>query len=71
MKEENICKCGNKECLGFILLHEKELKELEKIKDTMHKEHGKVEFNLKRSPSSGEMYTKFYELHVIKDLIKS
>ena len=56
-----------KKCLGFILLHEKELKEIEKIKDSISKEHGQVQFKLDRSPSSGEMFVKFYELHVVKE----
>lgn len=65
MKDSNICKCRNEKCLGFLLLHEKELEEIEQRKDSIRKEHGQVEFVLKRSPSSGEMFTKFYELHVI------
>ena len=63
---KKICKCGNEKCLGFILLHEKELSELEKTKDSIRKEHGSVSFDLKRSPSSGELFTRFYDLHVIK-----
>lgn len=51
----------------FLLLHEKELNEIEQRKDDMRKEHGDVSFNLERSPSSGEIFTKFYELHVIKN----
>jgi hypothetical protein len=53
-------------CLGFVLLHEKELEGIEQIKDSICKRHGNVEFDLKRSPSSGEIFTKFYDLHVIK-----
>lgn len=71
MEDENICKCGNKKCLGFLLLHEKELKEVNQRKQSICNEYGDVQFDLKRSPSSGEMYTKFYELHVIKELLKS
>ncbi|OSA95704.1 UNVERIFIED_ORG: hypothetical protein B2H93_04600 [Clostridium botulinum] len=64
MGDLNICKCGNEKCLGFLLLHEKELEEIEQRKDSIRKKYGQVEFNLKRSPSSGEIFTKFYELHV-------
>lgn len=60
-----ICKCGNEKCFGFLLLHEKELNEVEQRKEDMRKEHSDVKFELKSSPSSGEVYTKFYELHVI------
>lgn len=62
-----ICKCGNKKCLGFVLLHEKELAEIGQIKDSIRKEHGDVSFDLKRSPSSGELFTRFYDLHIIKN----
>lgn len=67
MDDLNICKCGNEKCLGFLLLHEKELEEIEQRKDSIRKEQGHVKFNLVRSPSSGEIFTKFYELHVIND----
>lgn len=60
-----MCKCGNEKCTGFILLHEKELSELEEIKRIQCNECGDVRFELKDSPSSGEIFTKFYELHVI------
>ena len=64
--DDIICNCGDKDCLGWILLHEKELKDMTKIKKLIIDKHGDVEFNLKQSPSSGEIFTKFYELHVIK-----
>jgi hypothetical protein len=60
-----ICKCGNEKCLGFILLHEKELMDIEQTKQNMREKYGDVNFELKFSPSSGEIFTKFYELHVI------
>lgn len=66
MDEPKVCKCGDKNCMGFLLLHEKELKEIKQKKDDMRKEHGDVTFDLRSSPSSGEIFSKFYELHVIK-----
>lgn len=65
MEEKKVCKCGDRKCLGFILLHEKELNDIKQIKEDIRKEHGDVKFELKSSPSSGEIFTKFYELHVI------
>ena len=59
MNDLNICKCGNEKCFGFLLLHEKELEKIEQIKEIMCKEHGHVNFNLEKSPSSGEMFAKF------------
>lgn len=67
MDDLNLCKCGNEKCLGFLLLHEKELEEIEQRKETICKEHGRVKFNLETSSSSGEIFTKFYELHVINN----
>lgn len=63
------CECGNKDCLGFLLLHEKELITIEQTKDAMREKHGDVNFELKLSPSSGEIFTKFYELHIIKIVV--
>lgn len=63
-EEVKVCKCGNKDCLGFILLHPHELNKLDMIKASVKKEKGDVEFDLKISPSSGEIFTTFYELHV-------
>lgn len=68
-KSQKICKkCGDPTCTGFYLLHEKEytasiladLKTKELEKDPL------VTFNIIKSPSSGELFTKFYELHVLK-----
>lgn len=64
---EKVCKCGDKRCIGFLLLHERDLENLDKIKDFEKKEHGDVPFKLEDSPSSGEIFTKFYELHVLKE----
>ena len=58
---------GMKSVLDFYFLHEKELEKIEQIKEIMCKEHGHVNFNLEKSPSSGEMFAKFYELHVINN----
>lgn len=63
--ESKICKCGDKSCLGFVLLHEKELSDLEKITESIRKDKPLATFDLRRSPSSGEIFTKFYELHVL------
>lgn len=52
--------------LGFVLLHEKELRDVEEIKQKIRQEHGEVAFELKDSKSSGEIFTKFFELHVSK-----
>lgn len=66
-EEQKLCKCGNPKCTGFYLLHEKELADLEKKKEEFRKtEPTPVTFELVRSPSSGEIFTKFYELHVIE-----
>jgi hypothetical protein len=59
------CKCGNEKCHGFQLLHEKELEELDERKELLKARYGNVDFELKRSPSSGEIFTKFYDLHVV------
>ena len=50
--------------VGHKLLHEKELSILETLKAEIRKVHGDVEFELKESPSSGEVFTKFYELEI-------
>lgn len=63
-KQKN-CKCENKNCLGFLLLHENELIDIKQTKKRMREKHGDVTFELKLSPSSGEIFTKFYELHIL------
>lgn len=60
------CKCGDEKCIGFLLFHEKEMEDIEVKKQCIKEKYGNVEFNLKRSPSSGEFSVKFYELHVIE-----
>lgn len=59
------CKCGNIKCNGYLLLHQQELLEMKEIQEKMKEKYGNVKFELKDSPSSGEIFTKFYELHVI------
>lgn len=60
------CGCKNEKCIGFRLLHEVEVSRIEEIKEEIISKHGDVEFDLKTSRSSGEIFTKFYELHVSK-----
>ena len=67
MEYSDGCKCGNKNCIGFLLLHEKELKDIEEKKESMRNKYGNVDFELKDSPSSGEIFVKFYELHIRKN----
>lgn len=54
------------EWLGYILLHEQELKRIDAIKENIIAEHGNLTFELKSSSSSGELFHKFYELHMWK-----
>ncbi|WP_339193878.1 hypothetical protein MKY95_19080 [Paenibacillus sp. FSL P4-0176] len=51
--------------MDYYLLHEKQLEELGDIKEEIMLELGtrEIEFEVKRSPSSGELFTKFYELY--------
>ncbi|PIH59079.1 hypothetical protein [Paenibacillus sp. LK1] len=60
--------------MDYYLLHEKQLEELGDIKEEIMLELGtrEIEFEIKRSPSSGELFTKFYELyaHQRKDNVK-
>ncbi|WP_339304383.1 hypothetical protein NST33_18045 [Paenibacillus sp. FSL L8-0435] len=51
--------------MDYYLLHEKQLNEIEKIKEEIMTELGtrNIDFEMKRSPSSGELFTKFYELY--------
>lgn len=61
------CKCGRKECTGFYLLHTKEMDKIFRIKKEEVEAHknNRLEFDLMDSPSSGEIYTRFKELHVL------
>jgi hypothetical protein len=63
--EIKICKCGRIECVGFVLLHPKELGGVEALKQTLTVEHGESHFDMRISPSSGEIFTTFRELHVL------
>lgn len=61
-----MCKiCGNDKCSGKYLLHPKELKEIPKIKEKELEQNPNRTFILVDSPSSGEIFTRFKELHVI------
>lgn len=62
---KSMCKCGNEKCKGFYLLHPKELIQVRQLKENELKADQDCTFDLKVSPSSGEIFTKFYELHVI------
>lgn len=53
--------------IGFILLHEKELFKVDELKEKTIAEYGDVSFKIVDSPSSGEIFTKFYELHAFKN----
>ena len=64
-------RCTDTKCLGTILLHEKELIDIDERKVRLKVVYGDVTFNLTVSPSSGEIFTKFYDLHVLtKELRK-
>lgn len=60
-----MCNCGDKRCTGKYLLHERELSKVPAIKREELKVNSMREFKIVRSPSSGELFTKFYELHVL------
>ena len=62
------CKCGRKGCKGFYLLHPKEIQEgaIQRITNQELKECSNIRFSLDPSPSSGEVFLIFYELHVIE-----
>lgn len=60
-----MCKCGDPRCSGFYLLHPKELCKLSEIKNRELKNNQNCIFILKDSQPSGEIYTKFKELHVL------
>lgn len=57
--------CKNDRCIGKYLLHPKEIIFISKIKEEELKANSGRSFILVDSPSSGEIYTKFKELHVI------
>lgn len=63
-----MCKiCRNDNCIGKYLLHPKELCEIPKIKQKELEENPNRTFIMVDSPSSGEVFTKFKELHVIEN----
>lgn len=57
--------CKNDKCSGKYLLHPKELHMIPRIKKKELSENPNRAFILIDSPSSGEIFTKFKELHVI------
>lgn len=59
-----MCKCGRENCSGAYLLHPKELFEIPRIKQKELELNPNAKFDLIISPSSGEVFTRFYELHV-------
>lgn len=60
------CKvCGSSRCIGKYLLHPKELGFILRTKETHLKINPKRDFRLVDSPSSGEVFTRFKELHII------
>ena len=62
-----MCKiCKNDKCIGKYLLHPKELVKIPEIAKEELSENPQRTFILLDSPSSGEVYTKFKELHVIE-----
>ena len=58
-------KCGNDNCTGFYLLHPMEMKHIPEIKERERKRNTNCDFVLIDSPSDGEIFTKFKELHVL------
>jgi hypothetical protein len=55
------------EWLGFILFHPKELHHLEDAKQSVRDKQerlGELVFELHDSPSSGEVFATFYDLHI-------
>lgn len=61
-------KCKDDRCGGMYLLHYKELKDRYKIMRKELLENKNRKFILIVSTSSGELFTKFYELHVIDNV---
>lgn len=58
-------KCKDDRCIGMYLLHPKELGDRFKLMKKELTENENRKFILIVSPSSGELFTKFFELHVI------
>lgn len=57
--------CGNDRCMGKYLLHPKEMIFVPRIKEENLKINKKRDFKIVNSPSSGEIFTTFKEVHVI------
>ena len=60
-----MCKCGRANCTGYYLLHPKEMSKVSKLKEKELSLNNRCTFDLRVSPSSGEIFTTFYELHVL------
>ena len=61
-----MCKiCRNDKCIGKYLLHPMELCKIQEIKAKELAKNSKRTFIFMDSPSSGEIFTRFKELHVI------
>lgn len=58
------CKCGNEKCKGFFLLHSKELYKMAELEQKELLKDPECTFELLTSPSSGEIFNTFKELHV-------
>lgn len=64
-----MCKvCKHDGCVGKYLLHPKELKFVSLIKERELAKNPDYKFELVDSPSSGEVFTKFKELHVYEEV---
>ena len=61
-------KCKDDRCIGMYLLHPKELNDRFKLMKKELTENENRKFILIVSPSSGELFTKFFELHVIDNV---
>lgn len=62
-----MCKnCKENNCIGYYLLHPAEFYKITKLKEKHLKENQDTKFELIESPSSGEVYTRFMELHVLQ-----
>lgn len=61
-------KCGDDRCSGSYLLHSKELRDRWGIMAKELYVNPRRKFVLIDSPSSGEVFTRFYELHVLDNV---
>lgn len=59
-----ICKCGNTKCKGYYLLHSKDLNSFSDLKQKELNIDPECTFETLTSPSSGEIFNTFKELHV-------